>query len=881
MDVSPHSIKEMNVLRPANRDSSYVPAHQDGVVFHCRKAEAVRHDKYDDQGVHRRAWDHELWLHGERKYVNPQGQVAYKSVSVKVFNFAYYVFFDATGMDHATITSVVEAINLKSKRSKSQPDPVTRWELVKLKSFIGFDYEAFLANGGTTYPERPYVKMYLKNPNVLYNVKEVFGQAIVDHRNVSHTLICYHSDYDWGSLFLMNAECKLQDWVKFKQGTLRAVHPRNRQTFSDEEYMCTYQPGVLNKFEEDMDPALCATLRVRVGSRAGKKMGKNMAPTYDSEDQVVSICSNLYWVGHNSQTVKLRFYVGEQGSDKVLEPPEKGIQIEKAFPNALAMIKAWRDTMRMASVDVYVSLQDVGNDIMHLMKRLQDHNLSRYKGFYNEMRAKPRFPSEFYYKMPGITEVNLVDYMKKMMIKPQFDAYKLIDAYSHPKVYHGPAFKGLETHRPNGVSLMDPRNVLKECAIEADVIQYVEMGPAIYTDALALSKVVTLCTTRIVSNGQQQRIMSRFQHDAHRKAFLINKERLSRPPLTVDSKQYNSFPEPPELVNVALRYRDEDFDQRWRESIEKNPLPDNMPFRKIREPPPLDSFPPTKVMRDANGNVRVKPDLASELKSAGVSKGDAPGPSKRSYAQRDLMGNKVIYNTTKKRQKTATRPKKKKYEGGYVATPQEGHYCEPYEVTATEDFSSLYPSIIMAEGYCYSNLGWDPRVLDDDRLTKKYVEISPGDSIVFITHVNGEPVPTIMPETEKELVAERTRIKKLMEDAQKKVSSLLDELKLPETTTFSQVQDRIHEEENPVVRDMLTELAQWMTKHTNYDKQQLGSKVTQNAVFGFTGVEKNGIMPCVVLMAAITATGRWMIKVCRWYTIRYYKGCSIYGGKCA
>ena len=105
--------------------------------------------------------------------------------------------------------------------------------------------------------------------------------------------------------------------------------------------------------------------------------------------------------------------------------------------------------------------------------------------------------------------------------------------------------------------------------------------------------------------------------------------------------------------------------------------------------------------------------------------------------------------------------------------PQSNKYLGFEEMIATLDFSSLYPTIMISERICYCVLAWDRRVLDDNRLTKKYVEIITGESICLITHINGVPVEAILAEVQTDLVKERKRIKTLMEAADEEVESSL------------------------------------------------------------------------------------------------------------
>lgn len=187
---------------------------------------------------------------------------------------------------------------------------------------------------------------------------------------------------------------------------------------------------------------------------------------------------------------------------------------------------------------------------------------------------------------------------------------------------------------------------------------------------------------------------------------------------------------------------------------------------------------------------------------------------------------------------STTAKKKKKYQGGYVCDPESGFYVDPWERTLTLDFGSLYPSIMTGYEVCYMRLLYDrERFLDDDRYVKTYVPISDSECIVMVkTQRDGvTPARTFLPQTIAELARERRRVKKQMK---------------AETQEFVKVV---------------------------LNAKQLACKVTQNAMYGFLGVEKHAIMACPVLMAMVCRIGQFMIKQVRHMAIEKYSGYVVYG----
>lgn len=72
------------------------------------------------------------------------------------------------------------------------------------------------------------------------------------------------------------------------------------------------------------------------------------------------------------------------------------------------------------------------------------------------------------------------------------------------------------------------------------------------------------------------------------------------------------------------------------------------------------------------------------------------------------------------------------YEGATVIEPKKGYYDAPI---ATLDFSSLYPSIMMAHNLCYTTL-LDKKTIERLKLTKDvdYVQTPNNGPHLFMTH---------------------------------------------------------------------------------------------------------------------------------------------------
>ncbi|KAH8093299.1 DNA polymerase family B-domain-containing protein [Cristinia sonorae] len=150
------------------------------------------------------------------------------------------------------------------------------------------------------------------------------------------------------------------------------------------------------------------------------------------------------------------------------------------------------------------------------------------------------------------------------------------------------------------------------------------------------------------------------------------------------------------------------------------------------------------------------------------------------------------------------------YEGATVIEPTKGYYDVPI---ATLDFSSLYPSIMMAHNLCYTTLTEKP-VMDKLGyvLGEDYIQTPNNDFFVSSKRRKGL-LPTIL----EDLIAARKRAK-----------------------------NDLKNEKDPFKRAVL-------------DGRQLALKISANSVYGFTGATV-GKLPCLPISSSTTAYGRQMIE---------------------
>ncbi|XP_046672164.1 DNA polymerase delta catalytic subunit isoform X1 [Homalodisca vitripennis] len=149
------------------------------------------------------------------------------------------------------------------------------------------------------------------------------------------------------------------------------------------------------------------------------------------------------------------------------------------------------------------------------------------------------------------------------------------------------------------------------------------------------------------------------------------------------------------------------------------------------------------------------------------------------------------------------------FEGATVIEPKKGYYADP---VATLDFSSLYPSIMMAHNLCYTTL-LQGNAREKYGLTPDQYSKTPANNFFVKSSVR----KGILPEILENLLSARKKAKLDLKN---------------ETDEF---------------------------KKKVLDGRQLALKISANSVYGFTGAQV-GKLPCLEISGSVTAYGRTMIE---------------------
>jgi DNA polymerase elongation subunit (family B) len=169
------------------------------------------------------------------------------------------------------------------------------------------------------------------------------------------------------------------------------------------------------------------------------------------------------------------------------------------------------------------------------------------------------------------------------------------------------------------------------------------------------------------------------------------------------------------------------------------------------------------------------------------------------------------------------------FQGATVLPPTPNFYKDPI---ATLDFASLYPSIMQAHNLCFSTVILDEPEKRNDSISTTTYDIGEQRA----TFVNSETARGILPSILSHLLAARKQAKKDMEAA---------------TDPFEQ---------------------------QIYNSRQLALKISANSMYGFTGVQTNGMYSCLWVANTVTLTGRGMIDATKNFVEANYPGVKVVYG---
>lgn len=213
----------LKAVRPAHdANGGFVPQNQ----IHIREVINVRLP----------GWQEELWVFGNRPCVHPETrELGYRSVAIKIYGFLYYFYLDAASL---TIDEIRACLEFLGKQTRGA---VHRWEIVRRRLLVGFDYEEFERSGQL---DRQMIKVWI-DPSQRRRVKDVLSRPLQDERKKEYKLAVYNDDWDLGTMFLHTYGLQLQTWSEWER--LKSVAPGQRQSVCADEFTWSCDPLYVRK----------------------------------------------------------------------------------------------------------------------------------------------------------------------------------------------------------------------------------------------------------------------------------------------------------------------------------------------------------------------------------------------------------------------------------------------------------------------------------------------------------------------------------------------------------------------------------------------------------------------------------------------------------
>ncbi len=195
------------------------------------------------------------------------------------------------------------------------------------------------------------------------------------------------------------------------------------------------------------------------------------------------------------------------------------------------------------------------------------------------------------------------------------------------------------------------------------------------------------------------------------------------------------------------------------------------------------------------------------------------------------------------------------YEGATVIDAKAKYYTAP---VATLDFMSLYPSIILANNFCFSTLVQDPAHLGVPGVEYITIEVTPEKRYCWARNM-----PGVIPVMLRALLKARKDAKKAMAAAANRLEQAKATLKAVETAGDA-----------TAIAEATADVERAQIEKSVYNARQLALKVSANSIYGFTGAVKTGKYHCLGVADCTTFRAREMLHD----TVRFVK--EFTAGKC-
>lgn len=671
--------------------------------------------------------------------------------------------------------------------------------------------------------------------------------------------VLYNEDWDPQCLLMHATKIKLWSWISLKGMWKSSTITTN----THHEYYVKSKKISLHPDQSQQPATMVGSIR----ALAKSSMALNMMPQPEHGDPLTFISLQLYRLTASDQVTTISF----ENTDKnqasttdtslkaairllaeIKSPPVQwqvnvscGPKIETEEGRVTyrgsekAILLKFSAILIQFQVDVMMFLSDNFHCLQYMARRAtvlglaNTFSLSRIRHAGFNLFSIRNEGKVFFLEHPGRDRLDIADVLKKD-VKHNLDDYTLLTAIQHPELMS-------ETPPASILQHKFLTNTGEETALENNYLRLLAQESNTILNFSGFSKETFCNLTDVSHRGQQIRVFRTIISHFHARNIIVNREQLDVPPLIINlPASQSSYPPPPIVPN-------EPFNPKRRKMMGLPPKPYPQPFEFPNTPQEFKIRGSTSSTASGSSKLGKRKQATSSTASGNSNHSDHSGSllGKRNRPQLDLFGNVVKTKKQRKEEKHAKlRAKaaaKKQFTGGAVAKPFDGFFLGP---TAVNDFASLYPSVNISECFCFSNVVYDRRLMNDPTIRCITVPInaSSNECAVFVSHVLNlktgkfEPVPTVMPDIVSEVMMIRKRAKK--------------EMKKHPKGSF---------------------------QYLVWYALQASCKVFQNSVYGFYSVEKNAMLALPLISAAICAVGRWMIHKAKYILISKFKGFCCYG----
>lgn len=643
----------------------------------------------------------------------------------------------------------------------------------------------------------------------------------------------YHEDFEPSNQFLLQKNVKYYDWIEI-ENFRKISNFSSQQTSANVEGQCRmiqilkYDQPVLNPktgIPLKVAPTLKAFIRIKACSKDGVKDRKFLykANPENPYDRIVAFGIYCSWSDEKIPDQDINpFYSkiftllpeGDPNISEYLETrPQKQTLVEYCDTEEDILHKVRNTLVSDLDAEDIFYFPDIYDDTMsYFINRAlfyDEKHESLKIDRYNVMPIISKDEETHSKNMRAETRnlCNIETALKKKVFV-QIESYDLYTC-SLSKVFRkNPPNPKTFLNDPELVNkniVMGNRaKIIESLVQDIELLMLLERDTSMRLEFQSIGQITNISLTDAMQRGEQTRVYRLLQHFCTENKRYINREKLSQRCLRFDIKTNPpTFKDPPELkLNLDLR-------SQCQEELTK-----------------LKNYHQTERKKKS-----TKKQILDPKKGINYLVKQRQQNNEEDHDEEKKLGQKLQeYNQFDVKDEEEDE-EEEIAEGGNVVKPAAKYWGN--EKICVFDFASLYPSIMQAYDIGYDTLVFDEEYLNLPNVTYYTIPINASETVIY-AHIDNEP--GIMARILKLLVAERKKVKKLMEETA-----------------------------DPFLKNLL-------------DIQQNSLKVICNALYGFCGASKRGaILAIKEVMYTVTAIGRYLQKTCTSYIGRNFGVPVIYG----